>query len=169
MLSVVLASFLCCGALLLNSNPSPASVVAVPSPTMRAGTLRISSESAALTFAASGSGEEREASTVLRISAIGGEVSPLHPLQVLVSISEVQAMRAGGRASLNVANLRVRNDRDQWVPLQPLPELNGRFGVRIAIVRSAPASCLLQVQLHLSAGQKPGDYSGLLTIEAQEQ
>ncbi len=166
------ARLLCSGALLVNGSiPPSAKTVAVFAPGTPAKSLQLTAAAPSLTFEETGPGlKQREASTVLRISANNNEVSALHPVQVLVAVSQAQAMQASGRGpSLDVADLRIRDDHGEWAALQPLQELNGRFGVRIAIVRSAPATCLLQVQLHLSAGQRPGDYRGLLTVEAQEQ
>lgn len=72
-------------------------------------------------------------------------------------------------ALVAAANLRIRNDHGAWAELEPLPNLDGRRGVRIAVFNGASLSIPLQVQLQVPAGQALGRYQGVLTIPAREQ
>jgi hypothetical protein len=100
----------------------------------------------------------------------GTKVDPLHSVLIYACVTSPDAMRLAGNAStLTTSSLRILNDRGEWAALEPLPELEGSLGVRIAVVHGAPATVLLRVQLQVPAGQKPGTYQGVLTIEAREQ
>jgi hypothetical protein len=113
---------------------------------------------------------ELEASTPVQVSTSGSTNSFIHPVQVFACISSGEAMRTTKRpSSVAVANLRVKNEHGEWVGLEPIPELQGRLGVLIGVLNGRFSTFLLQVQLHLPAGQAAGDYHGLLMLEAQEQ
>lgn len=109
----------------------------------------------------------RQASTPIRISVKG---MTFRPIEIYACLDSEEAMRlAGNSSALATANLRIRNIQGQWTELEPLPELGGRRGVRIAVVNAAYASILLQVQLQVPPGQRPGNYQGSLTLLAQER
>jgi hypothetical protein len=81
-----------------------------------------------------------------------------------------QALSLTGKSSTVAAeNLRVRSGEGEWRPLEPLAELGGRRGVRVATVNNASAQFLLQVQLQVPASQTPGTYQGSLILLAQER
>jgi hypothetical protein len=106
----------------------------------------------------------------VRVTVTGATAGSLHTVSVYVCLTADAAMRkAGGVASLAADTLRIWNDRGEWAPLEPLPALGGRSGVRIAVVNSASATILLRAQLRASIRQAPGDYRGILIIEAQDQ
>jgi len=75
---------------------------------------------------------------------------------------------ATNKSSLPTVSLRIRNDRGEWAALEPLPELQGRRGVRIAVV-NASANILLSMQLQVTPHQAAGSYQGVLILQAQEQ
>jgi hypothetical protein len=112
----------------------------------------------------------RQASTPVRIVVTGGTISPLHRIEVYAYVDSEEGMRASGESSaLGIANLRIRNVQGDWVALEPLAEIAGRRGVRIAVFNGASASILLQVQLQVPTAQIPGTYQGTLILLAQEE
>jgi len=112
----------------------------------------------------------RETSTPVRISVTDTLGGLAGPLEIFASISTDEAMRLSGNSStLATASIRIRNDQGVWTALQPLAQLEGRRGVRIAVVNKSSATILLQVQLQVPSGQVPGTYQGVLTLEAQER
>jgi hypothetical protein len=99
-----------------------------------------------------------------------GTTTFLHPIEVYACVTTEEAMRLAGKSpTLALANLHIRNDREEWTALEPMAKLGGRLGVRIAVLYSASARFLLQVQLRVPASQEPGTYQGVLTLEAMEQ
>lgn len=115
-------------------------------------------------------GTLRQASTPVRLSVTGASLSPLRPIAVYACLDSEEAMRSSGKApALATTNLRIRDAQGQWTEPEPLPELEGRRGVRIAVVNGASASILLQVQLQVPSGQRPGNYQGPLMLLAQER
>jgi hypothetical protein len=115
-------------------------------------------------------GTLRQASTPIRLSITGGTLSPLHPIAVYACLDGEDAMRLAGKTStLSTATLRIRDAQGQWTEPEPLTELEGRRGVRIAVVDGASAQILLQVQLQVPSGQRPGNYQGSLMLMAQER
>jgi hypothetical protein len=112
----------------------------------------------------------REASTPVRITATGARGGASRPIEVYAYLFSEEAMKRAGKASaLATATLRIRNDHGEWSELKPLAELDGHPGVRIAVLNSASATILLQVQLQVPASQAPGSYEGVVTLEAQEK
>lgn len=110
----------------------------------------------------------RQTSTPVRITVTGAAVTSRYPIELYACVASEVAMRLAGKTStLATATLRIRNDHGVWAELTPLPELEGRRGVRIAVVNGASATILLQVQLQVPAGQAPGNYQGTITLEAQ--
>jgi hypothetical protein len=112
----------------------------------------------------------RQTSTPVRIMVTGATITYMHPIEVYACLTTQEAMRLAGKSStLASASLRIWNDREEWATLKPVAELGGRLGVRIAVLYSASARILLQVQLRVPATQEPGTYQGVLTLEAMEQ
>ncbi len=112
----------------------------------------------------------RQSSTPVQLIATHGTISAMHPIYVYAYLTTKEAMRrANNGPTMDVSSLRIRNDHGEWAQLVPLPELEGRSGVRIAVVNGASATILLQVQLKIPDGQTAGEYQGILTLEAQEQ
>jgi hypothetical protein len=112
----------------------------------------------------------RQTSTPVRISLpdVPGIMSG--PTEIYAFIPTDEAMRLSGNSStLSTASIRIRNDQGAWTALEPLAQLEGRRGVRIAVLSKSSATILLQVQLQVPAGQVPGTYQGVLTLEAQER
>jgi Na+-transporting methylmalonyl-CoA/oxaloacetate decarboxylase gamma subunit len=114
---------------------------------------------------------QQEASTPVRITVTGGTNGSLHPVvKVYACFTTEEAMAfAGKSAKIAVANLRIRNDHGEWAEPEPMAELGGCRGVRIAVLRGTSTRILLQVQLRLPSAQTQGNYQGLLTLEALEQ
>jgi hypothetical protein len=111
----------------------------------------------------------RQTSTPVRIMVTGATVTSMHPIEVYACLTTEEAMRLVGKSStLANANLRIRDDRNEWTTLKPMAKLGGRLGVRIAVLYSASARILLQVQLRVPASQAPGTYQGVLMLEALE-
>lgn len=112
----------------------------------------------------------RQTSTPVRITVADGTTTFLHPIEVYACVTTEEAMRLAGKSpTLALANLHIRNDREEWTALEPMAKLGGRPGVRIAVLYSASARFLLQVQLRVPASQEPGTYQGVLTLEAMEK
>jgi hypothetical protein len=117
-----------------------------------------------------GTNNPRQSSISIRVTVTGTTVSSLHPVEIYSCIAGEEAMRLAGKAStLATANMRIRNDHGEWAALEPLAELGGRRGVRIAVVNGTSATVLLQVQMQAPASQRPGTYQGTLMLVAQEQ
>jgi hypothetical protein len=111
----------------------------------------------------------RQTTTPVRITMMIGS-SSVRPIEVYACIATEEAMRLSGKPStLAASSLRIRNDRGEWAALEPMAELNGRRGVRVAILNKVSSTILLQVQLQVPTGQAPGTYEGVLMLEAQEQ
>jgi hypothetical protein len=99
----------------------------------------------------------RQTSTPVRITVADGTTTFLHPIEVYACVTTEEAMRLAGKSpTLALANLHIRNDREEWTALEPM-------------ANSASARFLLQVQLRVPASQEPGTYQGVLTLEAMEQ
>lgn len=112
----------------------------------------------------------RQTSTQVRIAATGATAGFSRPIAVYACIDTGQALRLSGKPSaFTASNLRIRDDRGEWAELEVLPNLEGRRGVRIGVLKGASTSIPLQVQLRVPAGQTPGRYQGVLTIQALEQ
>lgn len=112
----------------------------------------------------------RQTSTPVRITLTGATASPVRSIEIYACIPTEEAMRLSGESStMATGNLRIRNDRGEWSALQPLIELEGRRGVRIAILNKASSTILLEVQLQVPTSQVPGAYQGILTLEAKER
>ncbi len=118
---------------------------------------------------AGGTATLRQSSTPVQLLVTHGTISSMHPIYVYACLTTKEAMRRGGNGpTIDVSSLRIRNDHEEWAQLVPLPELEGRSGVRIAVVNGTSATILLQVQLKIPDGQTAGEYQGILTLEAQE-
>jgi hypothetical protein len=112
----------------------------------------------------------RQTNTPVRITLTGATPSSMRPIAIYACIPTEEAMRLSDRSStMATSTLRIRNDRGEWATLQPLLELEGRRGVRIAIVNKASSTILLQVQLQVPTSQVPGAYQGVLTLEAKDR
>lgn len=133
--------------------------------------IQLSSESGFLDLGSVEQSESpRQTSTPVRIILTGTTDSVPHPIEVYACVDSEVAMRQIDKPkTLAIATLRIRNDHGEWMELEPLPELEGRRGVRIAVLNNTSATILLQVQLQVPAGQAPGRYQGTLTLEAKEQ
>jgi hypothetical protein len=133
--------------------------------------IQILSESSSLDLnSADHTAALRQTSTPVRMTVTGATVGSMHPIEVYACLTTEEAMRLAGKSStLASANLRIWNDRAEWTTLKPMAKLGGRLGVRIAVLYSASARILLQVQLRVPASQEPGTYQGVLTLEAMEQ
>lgn len=133
--------------------------------------IQLSSESGFLDLGSVEQSESlRQTSTPVRVTLTGTTDSVPHPVEVYACVASEVAMRLTDKpATLAIATLRIRNDHGEWMELEPLPELEGRRGVRIAVLNSTSATILLQVQLQVPAGQAPGRYQGTLTLVAKEQ
>jgi hypothetical protein len=140
-----------------------------PSPLSTSNVIQLSAESSFLDFdSIDRSVTLRQSTTPVHLTVTGAVVTSLYPIEIYVSVTSETAMRLAGKLStLSTSSLRIRNDRGVWAELAPLPELEGRFGVRIAVVTSSSATVLLQVQLKVPPGQAPGNYQGTMTVEAQ--
>jgi hypothetical protein len=93
-----------------------------------------------------------------------------HRVEVYACVDNDQALSLTGKSSTVAAeNLRIRSGQGEWMALEPLAELGGRRGVRIATVNGASAEILLQVQLQVLASQPAGTYQGSLILLAQER
>ncbi len=144
---------------------------AAVTPPAQVPTIQLIPESSFLKFQRTGgTANLNEASVPVHLAMTGATVGPPHTVLVYACVTSVDAMRLAGKAStLTTSSLRILNDRGEWAALEPLPELEGSLGVRIAVVHGASATLLLQVQLQVPTGQKPGAYQGVLTLEAQER
>jgi hypothetical protein len=112
----------------------------------------------------------RQTSTPVRIMLTGTTASSMRSIAIYACIPTEEAMRLSDKSStMATGTLRIRNDRGEWSALQPLLELEGRRGVRIAIVNKASSTILLQVQLQVPTSQVPGAYQGVLTLEAKQR
>ncbi len=112
----------------------------------------------------------RQTSVPVHIAVTGATIGSAHPIEIYAGVATEEAMRLAGKVqTIAAGSLRIRNDRGEWAELEPLPELEGRRGVRIAVLNGTSATVLLQVQLQVPAGQVPGRYQGALTLEAQER
>jgi len=134
--------------------------------------IQISPESSFLDLnSADHSANQQEASTPVRITVTGGINGPLHPvIKVYACFTSEEALRLAGKsAKIAMANLRIRNDQGQWTEPEPIAELDGRRGVRIAVFNGTSARVLLQVQLRMPSGQAQGSYQGVLTHEVLGQ
>ncbi len=159
----IAASLLCMGHTCAAGNRNaPLSIVVQVSP--ESSSLDLNSDDRTATL--------RQTSTPVRVTVTGSAVSSPRPIQVYVyaCLPTEEAMRLSGKPlTMAAANLRIRNDRGEWIELEPLPELEGRRGVRVAVINGASATILLQVQLQVPAGQAAGNYQGVLTLVAQQQ
>lgn len=134
--------------------------------------IQISPESSFLDLnGADRTAAQREASTPVRITVTSGTNGSLRPvIKVYACFTTEEAMRLAGKSGkIAMANLRIRNDQGQWTEPEPIAELDGRRGVRIAILRGTSARILLQVQLRMPSGQAQGSYQGVLTLAVLEQ
>ncbi len=114
----------------------------------------------------------RQTSTQVRITATGSTSGFSRPIEVYACIDADQALRLSGKgkaSAFTATTLRIRNDRGEWAEPEVLPNLEGRRGVRIGAFKGTSTSIPLQVQLRVPAGQAPGRYQGILTIQALEQ
>ncbi len=110
----------------------------------------------------------RQASTPVRVTVTVVTPGMPHRVAVYACVNTDEAMRLSGKAlTLTTANLRIRNAQGEWAMLEPLAELGGRRGVRIAVVNGTSAEILLQVQLQVLTSQPPGIYQGSLMLLAQ--
>ena len=110
----------------------------------------------------------REASTPVRVVVTGAAAGYPHRVEVYAYVEE--AITPGGKSpELSPESLRIRDAQGDWTALQPMAELEGRRGVRVAVVNGISARILLQVQLEVPAGQTPGTYRGNLILTAQEE
>jgi hypothetical protein len=154
--SLLCVSYMCSAA----ASPASSSIV-----------IQMFSESGSLDLtSANHAAALRQTSTPIHITVTGATVASMHPIEVYACLTTEEAMRLAGKSStLASANLRIWNDRNEWTTLKPMAKLGGRLGVRIAVLYSASARILLQVQLRVPASQAPGTYQGVLTLEALEQ
>jgi hypothetical protein len=112
----------------------------------------------------------RQTSTPVRVTLTGATASSMRTIEIYASIPTEEAMRLSDKSStIATGTLRIRNDRGEWSALLPLVELEGRRGVRIAILNQASSTILLQMQLQVPTSQVPGAYQGVLTLEAKER
>jgi hypothetical protein len=112
----------------------------------------------------------RQTSTPVRITLTGATPGSMRSIAIYACIPTEEAMGLSNKSSTMAAGtLRIRNDRGEWLALQPLSELEGRRGVRIAILNKASSTILLEVQLQVPTSQAPGAYQGILTLEAKER
>jgi hypothetical protein len=94
----------------------------------------------------------------------------MYPIVIYACMTTEEGMRAAGKSlTLAITTLRIRNDRGEWAELEPLAELEGRRGVRIAVVNRVSATVLLEIQLNVPTSQTAGNYQGILMLQAQEQ
>lgn len=117
-----------------------------------------------------GAASLRQTSTQVSIAVTGVTAGSSHSIEVYACVDTDQALRLSGkRSAFTAANLRIRNDQGEWAELEELPNLEGRRGVRIGVLKGASTSISLEVQLQVPAGQAPGRYQGVLTIQALER
>jgi len=91
------------------------------------------------------------------------------PIEIYACLATEEGLRSTTNSStMSAASLRIRNDHGEWVGLEPLPELQGRRGVRIAVINSS-ANILLSMQLQVAPRQAAGRYQGVLMLQAQER
>ncbi len=139
---------------------TPSSIVIQISPNSSVIDLTSSDHAAAL----------RQASTPVHVTVTGAIPGMRHHIEVYACVDTETVMRLPGKPStLATTNLHIRNTQGEWAVLEPLAELGGRRGVRIAILNGTSAGFLLQVQLKVLTNQAPGNYQGALTLLAQER
>ena len=71
--------------------------------------------------------------------------------------------------AIPLSALQVMDERGQWESMHSLPELEGRQGVRIAVVQGPSARIILRMQLHVPPRQVAGTYEGSVTLEARQR
>lgn len=144
-----------------------AAVISAAPPTVQ---IQISADASSLDLSsANHTVTVRQASTPVRITVMDAAPGTPHRIEVYACVETDDAMHAPGRAAaLTAASLRIRNAQGVWTTPQPLAELEGRRGVRVATL-SGSAEILLQVQLEIPTRQAPGTYQGALTLLALER
>jgi hypothetical protein len=104
----------------------------------------------------------QQASTPVRVTVMGGTSGLPHRIEIYACVDSDRALSLVGKSStLAAANLRIRNAQGEWVELEPLAQLGGRRGVRIAVLNSASAEILLQVQLQVRPARRQAPIRGL--------
>lgn len=158
---VIVVSFLCMSRMRAAAT-SPASSSLV---------MQISPDSSSLDLNSTDrTATRREASTPIHIVLTSATANSLRPIDIYAYVDTDEVMKLVGKSSaLTTANVRIQNDRGEWTALKPLAELDGRCGVRIAVIYSAAARILLQVQLQVPISQAHGMYQGTLMLLAQER
>ncbi len=97
-------------------------------------------------------------------------MGPSPILMVYAYFSGDEGMRAPGKGTtISLGEVRIRNDRGEWVDLAPLAEVNGYRGVRIAVVHGWETTVQLQIQVRMPAGRPPGNYQGVLSLAVTQQ
>ncbi len=111
----------------------------------------------------------RESRVSVHVVISGATAKFLRPIEIYACLPTEEGLRSAANSStLSAASLRIRNDHGEWVALEPLPELQGRRGVRIAVINSS-ANILLSMQLQVAPRQAAGRYQGVLMLQAQER
>jgi hypothetical protein len=117
-----------------------------------------------------GTATRREASTPIHIAVTSATTNILLPIDIYACVDTDEAMRLVGKSlALATENVRIRNDQGEWAALEPMAELEGRRGVRIATINSVSARIILHVQLHVPSSQTQGTYQGTLMLLARER
>lgn len=157
----IVASVLCISRVSTAATPrTPTSMIIQISP--ESSYLDLSSSNRAATL--------RQTSTPVRVTLTGAIAGYTRPIEIYVCVPTDEAMRLSGSSMiLAIASLRIRNDQGEWAAMEPLPELDGCRGVRVAVLSRTSTTILLQLQLEVPARQAPGIYQGVLMLEALER
>jgi hypothetical protein len=158
---VIVVSFLCMSRMCAAATSSASSSVVI----------QISPDSSFLDLNSTDrTATRREASTPIHIVVTSATTNFLLPIDVYACVDTDEAMRLVGKSlALTTANVRIRNEQGEWAALEPLAELEGRRGVRIATINSASARIILHVQLYVQTSQTQGTYQGTLMLLARER
>ena len=163
---VILALFLC-----VSWRCSAAATVAPRSSAASVLFIQLSPEQSYIDLDSPGrSNAQRQVRTSVHVTVTGATASSMHPILIYACMTTEEGMRAAGKSlTLAITTLRIRNDRGEWAELEPLAELEGRRGVRIAVVNRVSATVLLEIQMNVPPSQTAGNYQGILMLQAQEQ